>query len=80
MAQQQKQPLKSVLGNFAIGGAAGIFAMTLIMPVDIVKVRIQILSGENPGKAFSPVTVARDIFATGGPKSFFTGYDSAVAR
>jgi len=40
MAQQQKQPLKSVLGNFAIGGAAGIFAMTLIMPVDIVKVRI----------------------------------------
>lgn len=44
-----KQPNKSVLGNFAIGGAAGIMAMTVIMPVDIVKVRIQILSGENPG-------------------------------
>jgi len=54
--------------------------MTLIMPVDIVKVRIQILSGENPGKSFSPIGVARNVYATGGLKSFFTGYDSAVAR
>ena len=77
---QKPAPNKSVLGNFAIGGAAGIFAMTLIMPVDIVKVRIQILSGENPGKNFTPLGVARNVFAEGGMKSFFTGYDSAVAR
>jgi hypothetical protein len=28
----------------------------------MVKVRIQVLAGENPGKSFSPFTVAKDFY------------------
>lgn len=35
--------------NFVLGGLAGMVATTFVQPVDMVKVRIQILAGENPG-------------------------------
>ncbi len=38
----------------------------------MVKVRIQILAGEQPGKQFSPLKVAGDIIAKDG--SFFSLY------
>ena len=44
-----------------------------MQPVDIVKVRIQILSGENPGKKYGPLAVARGIASEGGIKSFYAG-------
>lgn len=55
-------------------------ATTFVQPIDIVKVRIQILAGENPGQKFGPVSVARTVAAQGGFKAFYAGYDSALAR
>jgi len=37
------------LKNFAIGGMSGMVATCFVQPIDMVKVRIQVLSGENPG-------------------------------
>ena len=70
-----------MIKNFAIGGVSGMIATCFIQPVDMIKVRIQILSGENPGKAFGPVEVAKDLFAKeGGIKGFSKGIDSALMR
>ena len=47
----------------------------------MVKTRIQILAGENPGKSFSPFSVAKDLYAKeGGIKGFYKGIDSAFTR
>ena len=40
----------------------------------MIKVRIQILAGENPGKAFGPFQVAKDLYKNeGGVKGFYKG-------
>jgi hypothetical protein len=44
---------------FAIGGMSGMVATTFVQPIDMVKVRIQILSGENPGVKYGPIGVAK---------------------
>ena len=59
---------------FAIGGMSGMIATTFVsiwisltfiaylfqvQPIDMVKVRIQILSGENPGVKYGPFGVAK---------------------
>lgn len=41
---------------FVIGGLSGMFATTVVQPIDTVKVRIQI-SGENKGKELSAPTL-----------------------
>jgi solute carrier family 25 oxoglutarate transporter 11 len=47
----------------------------------MVKTRIQILSGDNPGKKFTSVQVAKDLFyKEGGFKGFYRGIDSALTR
>ena len=50
------------LKNFALGGMSGMVATCFIQPIDMIKVRIQILSGENPGGKFGPVSVAKNIW------------------
>jgi solute carrier family 25 oxoglutarate transporter 11 len=61
MSDKKAAPVNSTfkaVGNFALGGLSGMVATTCVQPIDMVKVRIQILSGENPGKKFSPFGVA----------------------
>ena len=53
-------------------------ATSIIQPIDMVKVRIQ-LRGEAGGKT-SPVDVAKEIYHQGGIKAFYKGIDSALAR
>ena len=56
-------------------------ATTFVQPIDMVKVRIQILAGENPGSVFKPMAVAKNIWKTdGGLKGFYRGIDSAYMR
>jgi hypothetical protein len=38
---------------------SGMVATTFVQPIDMVKVRIQILSGENPGVKYGPIGVAK---------------------
>ena len=42
-----------------------------IQPIDMVKVRIQLLAGANPGKAFGPFEVAKGMMKETGIKSFY---------
>lgn len=44
-----------------------------VQPVDIVKVRIQILAGDNPGVKFGPLGVAKSIMQSGGVRAFYAG-------
>jgi len=69
------------VANFLIGGGSGMVATCFVQPIDMVKVRIQILAGENPGKKFSPFSVAKEIWTKEhGLKGFYRGIDSALMR
>lgn len=68
------------VATFAIGGVSGMCATCVIQPIDIIKVRIQLLAGANPGKSFGPVGVAKDMLSNGGVKGFYKGLDSALMR
>jgi solute carrier family 25 oxoglutarate transporter 11 len=59
---------------FVIGGISGMVGTTVIQPIDMVKVRIQIKS-EEVGKSqkVSTTSVIKDIYKTGGIKNFYKG-------
>ena len=46
----------------------------------MIKVRIQVLSGENPGTKYSPVTVGKMILKNDGYRAFYRGLDAAMMR
>jgi len=72
--------LKSNLLNFLIGGLSGMAATSVIQPIDMVKVRIQVKS-EHGEKNLSPFTTAKDIIKNeGGVKALYRGLDSALLR
>lgn len=55
MSKPAAQPsLAFRLKNFALGGMSGMFATCCIQPIDMIKVRIQVLAGDNPGVKYSP--------------------------
>ncbi len=55
-------------------------ATSVIQPIDMVKVRIQ-LKSEAKASSLSPFTIAREIYANeGGYKGFYKGLDSALLR
>jgi solute carrier family 25 oxoglutarate transporter 11 len=67
---------------FMIGGASGMFATTIIQPIDMVKVRIQ-LKSEKFGKSanVSPVTIFNEITNNGkNYRALYKGLDSALVR
>jgi len=70
--------MSSLFYNFLTGGLSGMCATTIIQPIDMIKVRIQ-LRGEAKGKT-SPFDVAKEIFRQGGVKGFYQGLDSALLR
>lgn len=67
--------------DFAFGGLSGIIATTLVLPLDTIKVRIQLLSerAEVAAKR-SFVTVSRGILSKEGPLGFYKGLDAAIFR
>jgi solute carrier family 25 oxoglutarate transporter 11 len=70
----------SILKNFAIGGLSAMTATSVIQPIDMVKVRIQ-LKSEARGGNLSPFVIAKDIYRNeGGMKGFYKGLDSALLR
>jgi len=72
--------LKSNALNFLIGGLSGMCATSVIQPVDMVKVRIQVKS-EHGEKNLSPFTTAKEIIKNeGGVKALYRGIDSALLR
>lgn len=79
MTEAKKGKL-DVVKNFAVGGLSAMTATSVIQPIDMVKVRIQ-LKSEAKGGSLSPFTIAKDIYANeGGAKGFYKGLEAALLR
>ena len=66
---------------FINGGIAGMTATAMIQPIDMIKVRLQ-LAGEGiaTGPKPTPITVTRDILASGRFRDFYTGLSAGLLR
>lgn len=85
MAQSAPQSSTwSTIQPFVIGGLSGLTATTVIQPVDMIKVRIQIkaedLAKSGQKGSVSPFVVMKEIHAQSGIGGFYKGIDSAYAR
>ncbi|KAK5113260.1 putative mitochondrial 2-oxoglutarate/malate carrier protein [Meristemomyces frigidus] len=66
---------------FVNGGAAGMVATTVIQPVDMIKVRLQLAGeGAKTGPRATPMSVTRDIMAAGKVMDLYTGLSAGLLR
>lgn len=66
---------------FLVGGGSGMIATTCVHPIDMVKVRLQLLGeGAKGVKAPSPLAVARQIAADGKLLDLYSGISAAWLR
>ncbi|KAF2717984.1 mitochondrial carrier [Polychaeton citri CBS 116435] len=66
---------------FVNGGAAGMVATTVIQPVDMIKVRLQLAGeGVKTGPKPTPLSVTRDILASGKVLDLYTGLSAGLLR
>ncbi|VUC30745.1 unnamed protein product [Clonostachys rosea] len=78
---QHARSLVITLRPFLIGGASGLVATTVIHPIDVVKVRVQ-LSGQsiNTSTRPSPFAVAKEIVAKGTFLDLYQGISAGYLR
>lgn len=66
---------------FVNGGAAGMVATTVIQPIDMIKVRLQLAGeGVKTGPKPTPITVTREIIAAGKVLDLYTGLSAGLLR
>ncbi|KAK1088453.1 putative mitochondrial 2-oxoglutarate/malate carrier protein [Friedmanniomyces endolithicus] len=66
---------------FLNGGAAGMVATSVIQPVDMIKVRLQLAGeGVKTGPKPTPMSVTRDIIAAGKVMDLYTGLSAGLLR
>ncbi|KAK4189399.1 putative mitochondrial 2-oxoglutarate malate carrier protein [Podospora australis] len=66
---------------FINGGLSGMVATTVIQPVDMIKVRIQLAGeGVSGGPKPTPLSVTRDILASGKALDLYTGLSAGLLR
>lgn len=76
-----RSPLAKAALPFINGGLSGMVATSVVQPIDMVKVRIQ-LAGEGTatGPKPSPIAVARQIIANGKVLDLYTGLSAGLLR
>lgn len=76
-----QQPVVRAALPFINGGLSGMIATTVIQPIDMIKVRLQ-LAGEGirTGPKPSPLSVTRDIIAQGKVLDLYTGLSAGLLR
>lgn len=83
-APARQETIGDKIRPFVIGGLSGMFATSVIQPIDTVKVRIQILGegAKKSGAAIStnPLTVGRQILREEGVGSLYKGLDAGLVR
>ncbi|KAJ3331820.1 putative mitochondrial 2-oxoglutarate/malate carrier protein [Blyttiomyces sp. JEL0837] len=81
MVSMDVDSLWSTLQPFIFGGLAGMAATTVIQPVDMVKVRLQ-LAGEGMHAASrpSPFSIAKTMIKSNGIASLYTGLSAGLLR
>lgn len=66
---------------FINGGVAGMVATTVIQPIDMVKVRLQLAGeGARTGPKPSPLSITREIIAAGKVMDLYTGLSAGLLR
>lgn len=66
---------------FINGGTAGMVATTVIQPIDMIKVRLQLAGqGARTGPKPSPISVTREIIAAGKVLDLYTGLSAGLLR
>ncbi|KAI9682376.1 MAG: putative mitochondrial 2-oxoglutarate/malate carrier protein [Caeruleum heppii] len=66
---------------FINGGLAGMTATTVIQPIDMIKVRLQLAGeGARTGPRASPLSVTREIIASGKVMDLYTGLSAGLLR
>ncbi|KAK4219806.1 putative mitochondrial 2-oxoglutarate malate carrier protein [Rhypophila sp. PSN 637] len=66
---------------FINGGLSGMVATTVIQPVDMIKVRIQLAGeGKAGGPKPTPISVTREILASGKALDLYTGISAGLLR
>ena len=74
-------PTIRVLLPFLNGGTAGMIATTAIQPIDMIKVRIQLAgAGSKSGPRTSPLSVTKEIIASGRILDLYTGLSAGLLR
>lgn len=71
-------PVWKAVKPFATGALAGCAATCCIQPIDMVKVRIQLLAGT--ANAAGPLTIASNMIKNEGFASFYTGLSAGLTR
>jgi solute carrier family 25 oxoglutarate transporter 11 len=71
-------PVWKACKPFATGSLAGMFATTCIQPIDMVKVRIQLLAGT--AEAAGPMTIVGQMLKNEGIGAFYTGLSAGLTR
>lgn len=74
-------PLMRAALPFLNGGAAGMVATTVIQPVDMIKVRLQLAGeGVKTGPKPTPLSVTREVIAAGRVLDLYTGLSAGLLR
>jgi len=74
-------PLMRAALPFINGGAAGMVATTVIQPIDMIKVRLQLAGeGAKTGPKATPLSVTREIIASGRALDLYTGLSAGLLR
>lgn len=74
-------PLTSAALPFVIGGFSGMVATTCIQPIDMVKVRLQLMGeGVRTGPRPSPFAAIKEIIAQGGILNLYSGLSAGYLR
>ena len=88
-AENPKQASRDILHTpfmraalpFINGGIAGMTATTVIQPVDMIKVRLQLAGeGAKTGPKPTPMSVAREVIAAGKVLDLYTGLSAGLLR
>jgi len=79
-ANQRGSSFNREVKNFSIGGISGCIATTAILPMDYVKVQLQVASEGLRGQKFSPFDFISKTYRTKGILEFYSGLDSALLR
>ncbi|MCJ1428765.1 putative mitochondrial 2-oxoglutarate/malate carrier protein [Sticta canariensis] len=76
-----RHPYTRALLPFINGGLAGMTATTVIQPIDMVKVRLQLAGeGAKTGPRPSPIQITRDIISSGKFLDLYTGLSAGLLR
>ncbi|KAI4730438.1 hypothetical protein E4T49_01796 [Aureobasidium sp. EXF-10728] len=66
---------------FVNGGVAGMVATSVIQPIDMIKVRLQLAGeGVKTGPKPTPLSITRDIIASGKARDLYTGLSAGLLR